>query len=140
MQDPLVFFSTHVTSVWAALSSLVGCLGAWLLCRPHEDARVEPVPVHTSTEICPTELGQRTVFRDMLMDEIAAMRQVIKEREIDADALRQSLNAALEQSLVLRATVEIMEKRVAFLKDRQVPRDPTMPTECDCGNIARSLP
>lgn len=136
MQDPLAFFSAHATSVWAALSNLVSGLGAWLFCRTHEDARVEPDPVVTSTDICSTEMGQRAAFRAMLMEEIAAMRLVIKERETDADTLRQSLNMALEQSLVLRATVEMLEKRVAFLKDRQVPRDPAISTESECGNIA----
>jgi hypothetical protein len=71
----------------------------------------------------------------MLLAEIAVMRQVIKEREIDADRLRRSLNTASEQSLVLRATVEILEKQVAFFKDRQVPHDPTVAIEYECGHI-----
>ena len=59
----------------------------------------------------------------MLMTEIAAMRRLIKEYESDIELLRERLNTALSQSLVLRATVEIMEKRVAFLKDRHGPND-----------------
>jgi hypothetical protein len=98
-------------------------LGAWLLCRPHEDATVEPDRIEKNADLCSTETGQRTAFCAMLLSEMAAMRQVARERETDTDVLRQSLNAALEQSLVLRATVEILEKRLALLRDRRVPHD-----------------
>jgi hypothetical protein len=113
----------HATLIWVVLVGLFSALGAWLIRRPHSGAMVKPVGVDTSPEIWLTETGQRTEFRTMLMKEIAGMRQVIKEYEVDTEVLRQRLNAALAQSLVLRATVEIMEKRVAFLKDRQVVQD-----------------
>jgi hypothetical protein len=123
MVNSLAFLIEHATPIWVVLASLVSGLGAWLIRRPRRAATAKSTGVDTSPGIWLTETGQRTEFRTMLMKEIAGMRQVIKEYEVDTEVLRQRLNAALAQSLVLRATVEIMEKRVAFLKDRQAMHD-----------------
>jgi hypothetical protein len=127
-RTPLIFFSQHSPSIWIAICGLFGGPWAWLRGRPHQDTPPDAVRLDTSAAIWADEPGQRTAFRTMLMTEIAGMRLVIKEYEIDTGILRQRLNAALAQSLVLRATVEIMEKRVAFLKDRQATHDHLAPT------------
>jgi hypothetical protein len=50
------------------------------------------------------------------------MRQLIKECEIDRDALRERLASAEAQILVLKASNEIMEKWVTFFRDGVSPQ------------------
>jgi hypothetical protein len=119
----LIFFSERPPSIWIAICDLFSRFGAWLRRRLQGNIDQHAARLDTGADIWAEEPRQRTAFRTMLMTEIAGMRLVIKEYEIDTGILRQRLNAALAQSLVLRATVEIMEKRVAFLKDRQATHD-----------------
>ncbi|HEY4044695.1 MAG TPA: hypothetical protein VGM32_23020 [Rhodopila sp.] len=115
----MAFFSSHATPIWSLLPTLLGALDPWVPHRPHRDYHQDqPELIDTNTEICVAETGQRTAFLEMLMAEIAGMRQVIRDYERDTDSLRQRLNTALAQCIVLRAIVEIMEKRVAFLQER----------------------
>lgn len=64
------------------------------------------------------ETAERTAFRATLMAEISSLRQLIKECEIEKVSIRERVNRAEEQILVLNASNEIMEKWVAFFKDR----------------------
>src|ERR1700748_3777269 len=103
MLGPLAF-SSHAIPIWSAMASLLDDR------TPHRSNKQEPAradPAATSADVWATETGQRTAFLEMLMAEIAGMRRVIKAYEIDTDSLRQRLNAAVTQSLVLQATVEI---------------------------------
>jgi hypothetical protein len=136
--QPLIFFSQTAAPIWVVLASLLSGLGVWLLGRQRKDTTVKPTGVDTSPAIWLAETGQRTEFRSMLMKEIAGMRQVIKEYEVDTEILRQRLNTALAQSLVLRATVEIMEKRVAFLRDRQALHEQGASVPARDGKAAKS--
>jgi IS1 family transposase len=127
--DPSVLFSEQATPIWAVLSSLVGGIGAWLLGRRNIDAAVERVRIETNAEMSATETEERTAFHAMLMAEVTVMRQLMKECEADQETLRERLNTAMAQSLILRATVEIMEERVAFFKEPHTPNDEVAPDE-----------
>ena len=115
----LVIVFEYAKSVWTRLSAPLRDFRAWLLHRLLKPVTTTPVRIDTGADIRAIETRQRSEFRTMLMSEISGMRQVIKEHEADTESLRHRLNTTLAQALVLRATVEIMEKRVAFLKDRQ---------------------
>jgi hypothetical protein len=117
--NPSDFFSEHTTPVWAALSSIISGIGAWLLSRRNISAMIERARIESSAEVSASETEERTAFRAMLMTEVTMMRQLIKECEADKETMRERLNTAMAQSLVLRATVEIMEKCVAFDRQRQ---------------------
>jgi hypothetical protein len=52
------------------------------------------------------------------MADISDLRQLMKQCEEDRDLLRTRVNAAEEQILVLKASNEIMERWLAFFKDR----------------------
>jgi hypothetical protein len=127
--DPSDFFSGRATPAWAALSSVLSGLGAWMLSRRNIDALIERARIEANAEVSSSETEERTAFRTALMTEIAIMRQLIKDCEADKDVLRERLNAAMEQSLILRATVDIMEKRVAFSRERQTHDGPPGPGE-----------
>ena len=64
----------------------------------------------TNAELSATENGERAAFRDSLIAEIAVMRQSIKEYSAESETVRKRLNTAVAQTLVLKATIEIMEK------------------------------
>ena len=117
--NPSDFFSEHTTPVWAALSSIISGIGAWLLSRRNISAMIERARIESSAEVSASETEERTAFRAMLMTEVTMMRQLIKECEADKETMRERLNTAMAQSLVLRATVEIMETCVAFDRQRQ---------------------
>jgi IS1 family transposase len=117
--DPSDFFSQHTSPVWAALSSIISGIGAWLLSRRNISAMIERARIESSVEVSASETEERTAFRAMLMTEVTIMRQLVRECDADNEILRERLNTAMAQSLVLRATVEIMEKRVAFGRQRQ---------------------
>jgi hypothetical protein len=115
--DLSAFLSEHVTSIWAGLSSIVSGIGAWLLSRRNINAAVERARIETDIEISAVETAERTAFRALLMTEVATMRQLIRECEADKETLRERLNVVMAQSLILRATVEMMERRVKFYKE-----------------------
>jgi hypothetical protein len=52
------------------------------------------------------------------MADIANLRVLVKDCDTDRDLLRTRVNAAEEQILVLKASNEIMERWLAFFKDR----------------------
>jgi hypothetical protein len=115
--------------IWAALSSIVGGIGAWILSRRNIDALIERARIETHAESTASEAEERMAFRATLMTEITSMRQLLKNCDADTEMLRQRLNTALTQSLVLRATVEIMEKHVAVGRDRNTLGSQTAPID-----------
>jgi hypothetical protein len=123
------FFSPHTAPIWAALSSIVGGIGAWILSRRNVDAMIERTRIETHAQLSASEAQERVAFRATLMTEIMSMRQLLRDCDSDREMLRQRLNAAMAQSLVLRATVEIMEKRVALGRDPSTPRSQTGPID-----------
>lgn len=71
-----------------------------------------------NSEALSGESAERAAFRAALMSEIADLRRMIKECDADRDLLRGRVNTAEEQILVLKASNEIMERWLAFFKDR----------------------
>jgi hypothetical protein len=119
--DLSVFFSDCSSPMWAVLLSVVSGIGAWLLGRRNMANLIEQLHVGINAELSATECGERAAFRDLLMAEIAAMRQSIKEDNAESETVRERLNTAVAQTLVLRATIEIMEKKVTLCKERHAP-------------------
>lgn len=76
-----------------------------------------------SADVANAEVVERAAFRTSLMSEISEMRRLIKECEGDKEALRQRLNVAEGQILVLKASNEIMERWVAFFNERGLSPD-----------------
>jgi hypothetical protein len=86
------------------------------------NASIERVRIKTSAESVAAEATERAAFRATLMTELAAMRQLLKECESNRDLLRERLNTAEGQIVILKASNEIMERWVAFFKDRAAPQ------------------
>jgi hypothetical protein len=131
--DLSVFFSDCNSPMWAVLLSVLSGIGAWLLGRRNMANLIEQLQVGANAESSADENGERAAFRDLLMAEIATMRQSIKIYSAENETVRERLNTAVAQTLVLRATIEIMEKRVASCKERHVPRDLWEPAKAELG-------
>jgi hypothetical protein len=116
--DLLKFLLQIPTPIWIALSGTVSGLGAWLVSIKKINASIEQARIKMLAEAASGESAERAAFRATLMTEIAALRQLIKECETERDSIRERVNHAEEQILVLNASNEIMEKWVAFFKDR----------------------
>lgn len=85
-------------------------------------ASLEKARLKMTLEASASETAERAAFRASLMGELSGMRTMIKECEADRDSLRERLNAAEAQILVLKASNEIMEKWVAFFRDGVAPK------------------
>ena len=107
--------------MWAALSAAASALGTWRLSMNRINSSIERVRIKTSSEATTAEAAERAAFRATLMAELAAMRLTIKECEANRDLLRERLNTAEGQIVILKASNEIMERWVAFFKDRAMP-------------------
>jgi L-rhamnose isomerase len=127
--DLLEFLSEYMGPIWAALSTGVGGIAAWVLSRRNIDSVIERVRIETHAELSASEAEERIAFRATLMAEMMSMRQLLKDCNTDKETLRQRLNTAMAQSLVLRATVEIMEKRVTLGRDRRALSSRTYPID-----------
>jgi hypothetical protein len=117
-----VFLSDCSSPMWAALLSVVSGIGAWMLGRRNKANLIRQLQAGANAELSAGENGARTAFRDLLMAEIAAMRQSIKVYRAESETVRARLNTAVAQTLVLRATIEIMEKKIASCREREVAR------------------
>jgi hypothetical protein len=117
--------------MWAVLLSVVSGIGAWLLGRRNMANLIEQLQAGANAELSAAENRARAAFRDLLMAEIAVMRQSIKEYNAESETVRDRLNTAVAQTLVLRATIEIMEKKVASCRERHVARDQWEPAKLE---------
>ena len=133
MMDLSFFFSDCSSPMWAVMLSVVSGIGAWLLGRRNRANLIEQLQVGTNAELSAAENGARAAFRNLLLAEISAMRQLIKEYDVESETVRDRLNTAVAQTLVLSATIEIMEKRVAFCRERHVARDQWEPAKHELG-------
>ncbi|HEY4044694.1 MAG TPA: hypothetical protein VGM32_23015 [Rhodopila sp.] len=125
----MVFLADHATPIWAVLSASASGIGAWLLSLRNISATVERSRMAMSAEMLNAEAAERTAFRAALMTEVSEMRQIIKAAEIEKESLRQRLNAADAQILVLKASNEIMERWIAFFNERGMGLDIKLPTD-----------
>jgi hypothetical protein len=116
--NPLVVFSDIPTPVWVALSGAISGFGTWIVSMRQIAVSIERARLKNNAEALAEESAERTAFRATLMADIADLRQLLKECEADRDLLRTRVYAAEEQILVLKASNEIMERWLAFFKDR----------------------
>jgi hypothetical protein len=119
--DSANFLSEHSTQAWAVASASISALGAWLLSLRNASASIERAKIKMTAEASAAEVAERAAFRATLMTEVTAMRLLIKECESDKFILRDRLNTAEGQILILKASNEIMERWVTFFKDRNAP-------------------
>jgi hypothetical protein len=75
-----LFFSDCSLPMWAVLLSVLCGVGAWLLGRGSKANLIEQLQVGTNAEISAAQNGERAPFRDLLIAEMAAMRQSIKQQ------------------------------------------------------------
>jgi len=119
--DLLAFLSEISTPIWVALSSAVSGFGAWIVNNRKISASIERVRIKMIADAALGENAERAAFRATLVGEISALRLLIKECEAEKDSLRERINRAEGQIVVLKASNEIMERWVAFFKDRSAP-------------------
>lgn len=110
-------FPAHAASIWSVLLVLFGLPQQRLPQPPARNADDEPCPRDTNADFAAAGDGQQAALLATLTAEIAEMRLVLKDDELDTESLRERLNAALAQSLVLRASQEILEKRIVRLRE-----------------------
>lgn len=118
MFDPATSFSSVPAAVWAALSGGLSGLGTWVVGMRKVGAAIERERLKMTAEVLAEETSERAAFRAALMEEISELRRQIKACDADRDLLRIRVNAAEEQIMVLRASNEIMERWLAFFRDR----------------------
>ena len=116
--DLLTLLSKIPTPAWVALSGGIGSLGTWIVSMRQVSVSVERMRLKWKSEAVAEESAERAAFRAMLLSDISDLRQLVKECEIDRDALRTRVNVAEEQILVLKASNEIMDRWLTFFKDR----------------------
>ncbi len=132
----MVFIADHAAPIWAIVSAAVSGFGAWLLSMRNINATLERSRIALSADLASAEAVERAAFRTALMTEVSEMRQRIKESEIEKETLRQRLNIADGQILVLKASNEIMEKWIAFFNERGMGSDRAV--HVDPANISSS--
>lgn len=129
MFDLFALFSGVPTPVWAALSGGLSGLGTWAVGMRKVSAAIKRERLKMHANALAEETAERASFRAALMAEISELRQQMKECETDRDHLRSRVNVAEEQIMVLKASNEIMERWLAFFRDRsalevQIPSEP----------------
>jgi hypothetical protein len=117
--DPVTVFSEIPTSVWVALSGGISGVGTWVVSMRQITVSVDRMRLKMNAEALAGETAERGAFRAALMADVGEMRRLMKDCEADRDHLRTRVNAAEEQILVLKASNEIMERWLAFFKDRK---------------------
>jgi hypothetical protein len=114
----MVFLTDHATAIWAAIAAGMSGLSTWLLSLRNINATVERTRIAMGADVSHAEAVERAAFRTALMTEVSEMRQLMKECDSEKQILRQRLNTADGQILVLKATNEIMERWIAFFNER----------------------
>jgi hypothetical protein len=120
--DPLAFLAEHSAAIWGALSGVAGGIGMFLVSFWKVSASFERAKLKMASDASSAETAERAAFRASLMDELSGLRAQIKECETDKNSLRERLNTAEAEIMVLKASNEIMEKWVAFFRDGVVPQ------------------
>lgn len=111
-------FQDHPTASWAAISSVLSIIAAFVIRFRRIGASLERTRIRTAADVLAAEVVERASFRATLMAEINVVRAMMKECESEREAQRVRLNTAEGQILILKASNEIMEKWVAFFRDR----------------------
>ena len=116
-------FSELPTPIWVAVSGALSAVGAWFVSVARINASIEQARIKLVTEVLSDETQQRAAFRATLIAEVAALRGLIKDCETEKEALHERVNRAEGQTIVLKASNEIMEKWVTFFKERSSERE-----------------
>jgi hypothetical protein len=124
--DLLAFLTEHSTAIWGAVSGVAGGIGMFLVSFWKVSASFERARLKMASDAAAAETAERAAFRASLMGELSGLRAQIKECETDKNALRERLNNAEAEILVLKASNEIMEKWVAFFRDGIAPQASTL--------------
>jgi hypothetical protein len=119
--DPFALLSDFTTPIWAALTGMISGLGTWVISVRKVNASLERARLKMLADASSSETAERAAFRTTLMADIAALRLLVKDCETEKDSLRERVNRTEGQILVLKASNEIMERWVAFFKDRSPP-------------------
>jgi hypothetical protein len=97
---------------------MISGVGTWIISMRQISVSVERARLKISADALSFENAERAAFRATLMADITNLRLLVKDCETDRDLLRTRVNASEEQILVLKASNEIMERWLAFFKDR----------------------
>ncbi len=134
--DWLAFIAIlHSTALWGAVSGVVSGVGAFLISLKTVNVSRERERIKLTLDASSQETAERAAFRATLMAELSGMRAMMKECETDKDFLRERLNTAEAQILVLKASNEIMEKWVAFFRDGIAPSVPPQASATHYGDL-----
>jgi hypothetical protein len=129
-------FSEMPTPIWIAVSGGLSAVFAWFVSVARINASIEQARIKLVSEVLSDETEQRAAFRATLIAEIAALRGLIKDCETEKEALHGRANRAEGQTIVLKASNEIMERWVTFFKERSSERDNL--SICRPGNVPPS--
>lgn len=102
----------------AVASAAASGVATWLIGARKIATSLQEKKFELGAGISATEANERASFRASLLAELAALRALVKEGEADRDRLREQLCAAESQIVVLRASNEILEKWINFLRAR----------------------
>jgi hypothetical protein len=120
--DLLAFLAEHSTALWGAISGAASAVGLSFISFHKVSASVERARMKMTTDAAEAERAERSAFRASLVVELAALREQVKACEADKNQLRERLNNAEAEILVLKASNEIMEKWVTFFRDGVSPQ------------------
>ena len=115
---PLTIFSDIPTPVWVALSGMISGIGTWIISMRQINTTIDRARLKVNAAALADESAERAAFRATLMADISSLRMLVKDCDTDRDVLRTRVNASEEQILILKASNEIMERWLAFFKDR----------------------
>jgi chromosome segregation ATPase len=104
--------------IWAALSGGLSAVGTWVFGMKRLSVAAERVRLKTTADALTEEISDRSAFRVTLMAEISSLRQRVKECEAQRDDLQNRVNVAEGQTLILKASNDILARWVKFFKDR----------------------
>jgi septal ring factor EnvC (AmiA/AmiB activator) len=120
--DLLAFLAEHSTALWGAISAAASTAGMCFISFRKVSASVERTRMKMTADAAEAERAERSAFRASLVAEIAGLRAQVKACEADKNQLRERLNNAEAEILVLKASNEIMEKWVTFFRDGVSPQ------------------
>jgi hypothetical protein len=119
--DVLSFLSNVPLSVWLAVSGALSGVAAWIVSVWKIYASIERARIKMTADAAIGEGAERAAFRASLLAELTDLRAMLKKCDDDKDALRMRANSAEGQIAVLKSSNEIMERWVAFFKERNAP-------------------
>jgi len=106
------------TSIWAAVSGVVSAIGSWIVALATLRARNERDHEKLAKEAAASENAERALFRTTLLSDIAGLRLLVKEGDIERNVMRARIVALEEQLLIQRASNEIMQRWIAFFRSQ----------------------